>query len=403
VILDVAADWNLLSVPMAVPDPSRAAVFPSALGRAYGYAGGYVTAETLAAGAGYWLKFPAGEFLPIAGDSLTAETLAVAKGWNLLGSLSAPLPAAAVATDPPGIISTPFYAYDGSYSADDTLRPGRGYWVKTTAAGAVVIDAGATPAAGAIQAIGTPRDASGAPSGTLTVADARGRSVTLRLSARGMIGADSPELPPLPPAGAFDVRFGSRHPGLPDGAAGMDGAGTTSEEVGLPILTQGVAWPVVISWNIPGGASYVLANGPGGVRVSRDARGIIELAGSGSIEIASAASLSIRRASTGDAPLPSSMSLDQNFPNPFNPSTRIRFTVGTGGSNDAGTGDDGAVAVTLRVYDVAGRAVATLAAGAMAPGPHELDWNAGDLPGGVYFCVLKSGRESRTTKMLLLK
>jgi hypothetical protein len=388
VILDLADDWNLLSLPMLVPDPSKSVVFPGAVSSAWRYAGGYLVAESLAAGSGYWLKFPSPSFLPFSGDSLTAESLAVTKGWQLVGSLSAPVPAAAVATDPPGLIETPFYSYDGGYSADDTLRPGRGYWVKTSGSGSIVLDAGAAQsplAAGAAQpglTTGGPPDANGDAFGTVTFTDARGRSATLRVSARGSIDAASPELPPVPPQGAFDVRFDGGLSG-PGRGAGDDGA--------RAILVQGVAWPAVVSWNIPGEGSYALSPGAAGPRE-------ILLSGSGSVELASTQAFWLRRVVPGDGNLPVSLSLEQNYPNPFNPGTRIGFVIPAGGTADGGT-----VPVSLRVYDIGGRAVATLAAQGMAPGAHELEWNAGDLPGGVYFCVLKTGVESRTVKMLLLK
>jgi predicted esterase len=70
---------------------------------------------------------------------------------------------------------------------------------------------------------------------------------------------------------------------------------------------------------------------------------------------------------------PQGLTLDQNFPNPFNPATVIRF-----GLPDVST-------VTLTIYDVVGREVATLVNDQLTPGYHEYTWNADRMAGGAYF------------------
>jgi hypothetical protein len=84
---------------------------------------------------------------------------------------------------------------------------------------------------------------------------------------------------------------------------------------------------------------------------------------------------------------PAKFVLGQNFPNPFNPETVIRYSLVVDGYVD------------LKVYDLLGREVATLASGAQERGEHTAQWNAGDLPGGVYFYRLKvnGGRELTAT------
>jgi hypothetical protein len=89
--------------------------------------------------------------------------------------------------------------------------------------------------------------------------------------------------------------------------------------------------------------------------------------------------------------------LDQNAPNPFNPTTVIRYSVGQDG-----------VPVKLVVYDVAGRRVATLKDGVSNAGQHAARWDGRDSSGapvasGVYFARLEVGGWAATQKMLLLK
>jgi hypothetical protein len=89
--------------------------------------------------------------------------------------------------------------------------------------------------------------------------------------------------------------------------------------------------------------------------------------------------------------LPTTFSLGQNFPNPFNPVTTFRFAVPK------------AARVTITLYDVAGRVVRTLADDEYEPGYHTLPLSADRLASGVYFCRMASEDFSETTKLLLLK
>ncbi|TAK59205.1 MAG: T9SS type A sorting domain-containing protein [Bacteroidetes bacterium] len=95
--------------------------------------------------------------------------------------------------------------------------------------------------------------------------------------------------------------------------------------------------------------------------------------------------------------LPSGFSLEQNYPNPFNPSTVIRYSLSVNSY------------VTLKVYDVLGREVATLADGMQDAGFKSHVWDATGLPSGVYFYKLNAvGQDgilsySKVKKMLLLR
>ncbi len=88
--------------------------------------------------------------------------------------------------------------------------------------------------------------------------------------------------------------------------------------------------------------------------------------------------------------------LAQNEPNPFNPTTNIRFSVPEKGN------------VTLNVYDANGRLVRTLASGVREAGDHDVSWDGRDNAGatvgsGVYFYRLTAGKFSESKKMVMLK
>lgn len=88
---------------------------------------------------------------------------------------------------------------------------------------------------------------------------------------------------------------------------------------------------------------------------------------------------------------PGEYSLRQNYPNPFNPSTTISYSI------------PGEAFVQLKIYDMLGREVSTLINGVQARGEHKVQFNASNLPSGIYVCSLQSGRFKESRKLMLLK
>ena len=88
---------------------------------------------------------------------------------------------------------------------------------------------------------------------------------------------------------------------------------------------------------------------------------------------------------------PMSFLLEQNFPNPFNPSTKISWQSPVSSHQ------------TLKIYDILGNEVATLMNEYRDAGTYEVNWNAANLPSGVYFYKLQSGNYVETMKMILIK
>ncbi len=89
--------------------------------------------------------------------------------------------------------------------------------------------------------------------------------------------------------------------------------------------------------------------------------------------------------------LPDEISLSQNHPNPFNPTTEVAFSL------------DQASMIKLEVYNVVGQQVAVLAEGMYPAGDHEVSWDAVEHSSGVYFYRLTADDFVETKKMVLLK
>ncbi len=84
-------------------------------------------------------------------------------------------------------------------------------------------------------------------------------------------------------------------------------------------------------------------------------------------------------------------SLEQNYPNPFNPVTSIHYQLA----------ED--VQVSLKVYDVTGKEIATLVNRKQNAGNHTIEWNASQYSSGVYFYRLTAGKFTEIRKMILIK
>ncbi|HET9130973.1 MAG TPA: T9SS type A sorting domain-containing protein, partial [Terriglobia bacterium] len=89
--------------------------------------------------------------------------------------------------------------------------------------------------------------------------------------------------------------------------------------------------------------------------------------------------------------IPGAYALEQNFPNPFNPTTTISFQL------------PAASKVSLKIYDLLGREIQTLVNGEMNPGTHQVSFEASTLASGIYFYRLNAGMYTATRKLVLLK
>ncbi len=93
----------------------------------------------------------------------------------------------------------------------------------------------------------------------------------------------------------------------------------------------------------------------------------------------------------GDAAVPNGFALSQNYPNPFNPSTTISFELPV--ETD----------ISLDVFDVTGKHVATLISDRLNAGSHQVAFDAENLPSGLYFYRLEGGGVSLVNRMILMK
>jgi hypothetical protein len=89
--------------------------------------------------------------------------------------------------------------------------------------------------------------------------------------------------------------------------------------------------------------------------------------------------------------IPEGYALNQNYPNPFNPTTNFTYEISKAGF------------VSIKIYDILGREVATLVNEVKQAGSFAATWNAINAGSGIYFCKMQSGSFTATKKMILMK
>jgi hypothetical protein len=99
--------------------------------------------------------------------------------------------------------------------------------------------------------------------------------------------------------------------------------------------------------------------------------------------------VSVKEATTNN--ISRTYTLFQNYPNPFNPTTTISFSLPSKSF------------VTLKMFDVLGKEVASIVSEEMSQGSYSMQWNASNMPSGVYFYRLQAGSFTETRKLVLLR
>ena len=135
------SDWNLVGLPLEVEDASYSILFPESIeGTLYSFNGAYDPATNLINGEGYWLRFNEAGSTTISGTPINELTISLNEGWNLISGISTPLDITEI-QDPDGImISGTVYGFaSGSYSNEEIIEPGKGYWLRANSSGSIVL------------------------------------------------------------------------------------------------------------------------------------------------------------------------------------------------------------------------------------------------------------------------
>ena len=301
-----------------------------------------------------------GDEWPAGGINIVAhDPIAGATGWNLIGGYETSVLTSGITTTPSGLQTGNVFGYSGGYTPATNLVPGYGYWIKLTAAGSINI-----PSAlfnGPSKVIAANDDW-----GKIIITDNSGKSYTL-YSVNGKVNLNDYELPPAPPTGMFDVRFGS---------------GRYAEELstaGQTIELNSLEYPVRVRTE---NAALRLQDETGKIVNERLKAGE---------EVVISSNMINKLLVSADI-IPNVYALEQNYPNPFNPSTKIEFSIPENVNN-----------ATLTIYNALGQRVAELINSKLEAGYYSYVWNAGNVATGMYIYELRTDKFVSVKKMMLMK
>ncbi|MBA4313381.1 MAG: hypothetical protein C0417_12225 [Chlorobiaceae bacterium] len=366
-IINVDAQWNLISIPRLMQNCIKAELFPDAISKAFYYDGRYIAQETLEVGKGYWLKFAEAKSVAVSGIAISSKEISLNEGWNLIGTIDKNIPAPYGYNIPGG-----FFQYHHGYSLADTLIPGKGYWVKANQAGSIVLNSQLSNSN--LFLVDKIRD----KFNKLIFKDDVGNTQELYFGkSPDNISPEIFELPPEPPDGIFDVRYAS--------GKYLE----TIEEDHLKDISITIS-----SGNYP--ITLICENHQPGVIAEIDiCDEIFKSDMSSSIVIPYP--VSVIRLNIIDAIItPEDFKLNQNYPNPFNPSTTIDYAIAEKSI------------VTFSIVDILGKEISKWEKGLLPAGQyrHVIDGDKLQLKSGVYYFVgktqlLSSGKNQTITKKLI--
>ena len=136
-------NWNLVGLPLFVNNPGYLDLFPSATENScYSYSiNGYTQETSLSEGNGYWLHFEETGSHTVIGEVISEISIDVQSGWNLISGISSNVNSYEIQDPGDIIIPNTLFEFQGAsgYAYAQTLEPGKGYWIRTSSAGIIII------------------------------------------------------------------------------------------------------------------------------------------------------------------------------------------------------------------------------------------------------------------------
>jgi hypothetical protein len=368
---EYSSGWNLVGLPVEIEDSSYESLFPAAYsGSLYSFDGGYSEVDQLENGAGYWLRFQESSTVEFTGGMFDEISVPVVEGWNIVSGPSED----GSLWDPNGLVyEGTVYGFNGAYVNTDIFEPGKGYWLRSSGDGTItlssVLDINRAKQSTSVS------DRYTSQSTIFRFRNSDGKTIELYTGGSVAV-ADRPmfSVPPLPPSTGFDVRF--------DGDSRY-------EQSGGKVTVLNDAYPLRISCDFPDNnldERWVLVDDQTGEEYSLSSKD----------ELLIEASLSSMTLKKETPVIPEIFTLHQNFPNPFNPITTLRYDLP----------EDNFVMLT--VYDMLGREIIQMVNTHQQAGFRSVQWDATDSMGspvsaGVYLYQIEAGEFIQTKKMVLLK
>ena len=141
IVVDHLSGWNMVGLPLNVDNTHYLSLFPNAIeGTLFSFNNNYLQTEILEIGFGYWLRFSSNSNVGISGNPNNEIVIDLTQGWNLISGLHNSVQIDEI-LDPENIIlAGTFYGFhNGGYEEAEELIPGKGYWVRSSSTGNIII------------------------------------------------------------------------------------------------------------------------------------------------------------------------------------------------------------------------------------------------------------------------
>jgi len=427
------AGWNLLSLPVQQPDMTPAGVFGSAYGTTpyyvfqYGNSSFYTIPSTMNMGQGYWLGSTSGPSITATGMPLTSATVPLGQGYNIVGDpflTNEPLDSlrfsngiqslTLTAASDSGWLSPVLYKYTGSgYAYESTdLAVWEGCWIPILLPGISIDYAPVVAAPGMMPKQRTPVPEQTVSTRwnvdlTATLVSSNGKKCNDEIASFGVrkdatSGFDSRYDVPRPPRSPNEQYV---EVGFPETGASYPKLFGTTSYVRDFKSPETPSWEFVVSVSGRGGDVTLSWSKDAVSTLGPDVRIILcdmvqhKLVDMKKVNSYTYVQTEPTRKFTvngGKNLIPTSYRLEQNFPNPFNPTTVINYELPR------------VSPVLLEIYNIVGERVATLVSEKEDAGYHSVSWNGRDekntpVSSGIYIYRLNAGNFTSIKKMLLLK
>ncbi len=364
ILCDYNLGWNIVGLPLSVENSNYQNLFDYVYsGSLYSFNGLYNSEENLNEGVGYLLRFTESSEIIFNGIHITEINIPVISGWNIISGISSLINVNDVYSSSiiyPGTV----YGLEGTYVNSNFIVPGRGYWVRSMHAGNIYLSAG---------------DRSVRKMETYTLIKPKKKLIFSNEKYINEIYLDFPEnaqsiysfsLPPTVEGIEFDVRY--------------------EGDWNIPVENQN------IHLTNEGDELNVFFECPDNkeiIYLKDESENFIEIESGRLIGLpVSTRILTI----TDQVKYPETISIIQNFPNPFNSKTTIKYHLKE--SNK----------VLIEVYDLRGVWIKTLLNNIKEPGVHFINWSGVDsfnnpVSSGIYLFKMTVDNSYVMGKCILLK
>ena len=190
--------WTMVGLPLIAANTNYQYLFPDAIENTlFSFDDGYNLETNLENGVGYWIRFTEMGYTNFVGYELEEITISLVEGWNMISGISEVAPIHSIFDPYELIIPNTIYNFVEGYNLVDELEPGRGYWLRSSGYGDIMVSL------------------NGNDNSLPRMADMSSKLNSISINNKVLyFGGNLPDevllsysLPPLPPEGSLDVRY----------------------------------------------------------------------------------------------------------------------------------------------------------------------------------------------------